>query len=52
MQDGANYGAHMQRGLGGGCLNSPFPEKILLLYHSVDPTDSQTDTEQGQSVLI
>lgn len=25
---------------------------VLLLYHSVDPADSQTDTERGQSVLI
>lgn len=47
----SKYNAHMQRA-GGGYLKSLFPEKILLLYHSVDPTDSQTDTEQGQSVLI
>lgn len=41
----------MHRG-GGGYLKSLFLEKILLLYHSVDPTDSQTDTEQGHPVLI
>lgn len=27
---------------GGGYTKSLFPEKILLLYHSVDPTGSQT----------
>lgn len=52
-QDGTNriQCSHAQgRGLG---ISKPlFPGKILLLYHSVDPTDSQTDTEQGQSVLI
>lgn len=35
-----------------GYLKSLLPEKILLLYHCVGPTDSQTDTERGQSVLI
>lgn len=47
----SKYKAHMHKA-GGGYFKSPFREKILLLYHSVDPTDSQTDTEQGQTVLI
>lgn len=42
---------HMHRA-GPGYLKKPLKEKDLLLYHSVDPTDSQTDTERGQCVLI
>lgn len=47
----SKYNAHMHTA-GGSYFKSLFPVKILLLYHSVDPTDSQTDTEQGQSTLI
>lgn len=43
--------AHMHSA-GPGYLKPILKEKALLLYHSVDPTDSQTDTEEGQSVLI
>lgn len=34
-------GSHA-KSAGGGYTKSLFPEKILLLYHSVDPTGSQT----------
>lgn len=46
-----NRRATLRRGAE-GVIFKVSPEKILLLYHCVDPADSQTDTEQGRSALI